>query len=782
MATAEELLAATSVDEEPILVIDNQLRTINIPKSITNLGVEHDDDVLKLTFQLPRYISDTDLSTFSIRVNYLNSAGDSDIYYVSNVRVLEHYMTFTWLVGPTATAYKGDTKFNVCLRKTGADSVIEQEYNTTVASLPVLEGLEADEGVVSNYSDILEQWRNELFGIGDTEEASMRAVSQEEQSKITALGADVFASLDESYREAQTGIANKGAEVLATIPEDYQTTYQTTYQMAEEGVRTKADAIVKSTQGATIVVNDSSDDHIRNLRVFGKTTQTTTTGKNLLNVTLQSQTINEGIVMVNPDKTIELRGKFTSNTALAIGKFAHSGECIFSAGIDSVSMNNSYLYIAYPDDNNIGWYGEDKTFTNDGSERTVFLVIVAGSYKNVTLKPMIRFSSIEDSSYEPYSGGFASPSPNWSQDIVSIGDTAPTIASVRGKNFVFSNETTTVTMNNGITISSVQGSSEYILGGTQNGSGNASANLTKSNILLTPGTFTLSVSGLHGNDYINLQRRNYDIGKTEYITTGITNKTSRTFTVDELSYVCIELVVYGTSSYDNDTVAIQLEAGNAMTEYEGYKPGQATLIIAHESVDRILNGIRVGSDGNYTDDDGQQWICDEVDFERGLYIQRIGVVTLETAGNVQYSLSGKTGRGQLVVTPALDKKRSRDVTMCNLAVVNGMALEAVDGQYYVNPVNMVLVGDIDETEEDMLEKYATMEMLYVLETPVETPLTAEDIEAYKALHTNYPNTTVMNDAGAWMELTYNADTKTYIDNGIKDTVAAVMEEIENGSY
>lgn len=36
-----------------------------------------------------------------------------------------------------------------------------------------------------------------------------------------------------------------------------------------------------------------------------------------------------------------------------------------------------------------------------------------------------------------------------------------------------------------------------------------------------------------------------------------------------------------------------------------------------------LPGIPVASGGNYTDENGQQWICDEVDLGRGVYVQRI---------------------------------------------------------------------------------------------------------------------------------------------------------------
>ena len=42
--------------------------------------------------------------------------------------------------------------------------------------------------------------------------------------------------------------------------------------------------------------------------------------------------------------------------------------------------------------------------------------------------------------------------------------------------------------------------------------------------------------------------------------------------------------------------------------------------------------------------------------------------------------------------------------------------------------------------------------LYCLANPVETPLAAEEIAAFKAMHTNKPNTTVLNDSGAGMEV------------------------------
>jgi hypothetical protein len=46
------------------------------------------------------------------------------------------------------------------------------------------------------------------------------------------------------------------------------------------------------------------------------------------------------------------------------------------------------------------------------------------------------------------------------------------------------------------------------------------------------------------------------------------------------------------------------------------------------------------------------------------------------------------------------------------------------------------------------------------------------LQAFRALHSNKPTTTVLNDAGAWMAVEYAADPKLYIDRKIAELVAA----------
>ena len=90
----------------------------------------------------------------------------------------------------------------------------------------------------------------------------------------------------------------------------------------------------------------------------------------------------------------------------------------------------------------------------------------------------------------------------------------------------------------------------------------------------------------------------------------------------------------------------------------------------------------------------------------------------------------------------------------------------VDGYSVVFRVNSAICGTTTESVKAWLQsecnKGTPVEIQYVLAEPIETPLTEEEIAQYNALRMNYPNTTVVNDAGAYMEVEYVADTQEYI--------------------
>lgn len=99
-----------------------------------------------------------------------------------------------------------------------------------------------------------------------------------------------------------------------------------------------------------------------------------------------------------------------------------------------------------------------------------------------------------------------------------------------------------------------------------------------------------------------------------------------------------------------------------------------------------LCGIPVDTGGNYTDSTGQQWVCDEVDFERGVYVQRVEKIT--SYNNEQLSTKYMSTTGKLTTGASV---------------------------------------------------------IYILATPIETPLTAAEFAAYKAIK-SYPHYTRIESA------------------------------------
>ena len=195
-----------------------------------------------------------------------------------------------------------------------------------------------------------------------------------------------------------------------------------------------------------------------------------------------------------------------------------------------------------------------------------------------------------------------------------------------------------------------------------------------------------------------------------------------------------------------------------------------------------LPGVPVSKDGNYTDQNGQQWVCDEIDLARGKYVQRIGHNAnvndwVRMPGNSD--IESTTSRFALNI-------ENIDNYMYSPCICNRLSYAKVDsygteGTYATinEPSNKRIFARIEgiTSLEDFRAAMPDLEVIWLLETPIETDLPAEEIAAYKALRTYGPTTVVSNDAGAEMEATYVADTKTYIDNKFAALNKAVLDAV-----
>ena len=105
---------------------------------------------------------------------------------------------------------------------------------------------------------------------------------------------------------------------------------------------------------------------------------------------------------------------------------------------------------------------------------------------------------------------------------------------------------------------------------------------------------------------------------------------------DKMSDVATRIVFMVTEgqTYNLTGIKVQLELGSTFTSYEPYREQLLTL-----PTPTGLPGIPVTSGGNYTDPSGQQWICDEVDLERGMMVQRVYKVDVD-GENIKFAQAG----------------------------------------------------------------------------------------------------------------------------------------------
>lgn len=256
MATAEELLASAEACDD-ILTVDLDNRIIIIPKGVTNIGVESDDSVFYLHFRVPRHFCKTDLSEFDIRINYENAKGKGDLYEVKDAIVTDDLITFDWLVGRYAVTHKGNVKFNVCMRDV-TDGVVNREFNTTPAVLPVLKGLETGEAIIEEHVDILEQWRADLFGTGDTVEQQIRDVGEEVKAGI---GDQVAAYVAENADELKGEKGDNGATFTPSVDGSGNLSWTNDRDLTNPITRN-----IKGEKGDAFTYDDFTDEQLATLK------------------------------------------------------------------------------------------------------------------------------------------------------------------------------------------------------------------------------------------------------------------------------------------------------------------------------------------------------------------------------------------------------------------------------------------------------------------------------------------------------------------------------------
>ena len=184
-----------------------------------------------------------------------------------------------------------------------------------------------------------------------------------------------------------------------------------------------------------------------------------------------------------------------------------------------------------------------------------------------------------------------------------------------------------------------------------------------------------------------------------------------------------------------------------------------------------LPGIPVTSGGNYTDENGQQWVCDEVDLARGVRVQRITKIKVTSSLNWQTS-GQKVDRyfAWFAGTSATNVLCTHFSTTVGSEVIGG----AIANQ---NNLIGFAYAQKGASTLDEFKAFLDANEVYVwtsLAEPVETALSAAEISAYKALTTYAPTTTISVTDGAGAEMKYQRDANIVIKN-LEDAIASMTQ-------
>lgn len=210
-------------------------------------------------------------------------------------------------------------------------------------------------------------------------------------------------------------------------------------------------------------------------------------------------------------------------------------------------------------------------------------------------------------------------------------------------------------------------------------------------------------------------------------------------------------------------------AKSTFDTFEPYKTTQSSSV-------GVLGGLKAipVTDKNlatYIDDNGQMWYADEVDFERGVYVKRCYSENVDMefqssndryTGTTSHKANAKCGTENGIIVLCKELTYNGDAGLAGTNI-NGVRVSSFDGVTVVARYNNKPITSVN--------------IIYPLETPIETPLTEEEIEQYKALKMNYPNTTITNDENASMDVEYVVDTKMYIDSVVASPAAAKISSI-----
>lgn len=497
------------------------------------------------------------------------------------------------------------------------------------------------------------------------------------------------------------------------------------------------------------------------LTLHGKSTQVSTTGAQLLDASLLKNTSSVSVECNGSDIIITALedGPYRQTSSVPIGFFEEGDQiCIAAEAFpkDNVVIirDSSGATIANVIISN--GVQEVVTIPANGTYRIILCINKGVSVKAGTVGVFSKFivnKGNVSKDYEPYTGGKPSPSPEYPQEIESTGQSGEIGVTVTGTNLlpfeVGQKGKGFEVFADGVQVDVDRKTDIYAVG---RNNGNVESGYDEF-ALMTAGKYYIYSGTQDVYLYVVVWRK----GKNVVLGYSVGTDAEQIEIMDGDKF---RIFLRTTAAFKGKVKAMITRTPMNATSYEPYKPAQ-TLIIPTPNG---LPGIPVSSDGNYTDADGQQWVCDEVDFKKGVYVQRIGKKTI-TSKDAFFKSGLSTNDVNYFalnnIPVHIGTAGKKDVIMSNCFVAGIYQHFGTLGEIFLGSAQGNIVYFSVEAQKypdtETFKQWAVengLMFLYQLADIVETHLTAEELSAYKTLRTYSPTTTVANDAEAGMSVGY----------------------------
>lgn len=647
----------------------------------------------------------------------------------------------------------------------GHRTAVEEMKNSveqTANAFPqkVQEGVQAIENAgASEVQEITQAGTSQKEAV---EAAGTQAVESVENVKASATEAvetvktEAIQAVQEEGAKQIKEVQDKGAEVLQSIPEDFVTQMESKLDK-RQGIENKGKALVIGEDGnvvpgevasgggdgiaiintmsgeSPLVIPDSAERVNKGLELGGKTEQVQTSGKNLFDFSkLETGRINISTGTLEEHNHTRRLADYIDITGITS----------FSVYLPGYNKANGAVYVV------IYYYDKDKKYLSyracgDKQEKYENIAPVENAvYIKVTLEqntidnPQNIFKvqlekGAKSTDYEPYTGGKPSPSPEYPQEIKSVGkwneEKYEIGVKLTGKNLFDKGSA-----KKGYEFSSVTSDMES------------------------------PKEGWFVSDFIPvIKGKVYISGKSTGSGCKLYNK-DKVF-VENIQAPSGALTIKEGISYFRlngeikDLDNVQVEYGSVATSYEPYKKTQTLTLTSDRPITKwdklVEQGGQIG------------WLYNTVEVK-----------------NIYEQYAGRFEKGCMMIP--VKKNEMEDVSrsaFCDKLKFQS-SVSVMQYGYFGVDFGFIYIksSDFEDAEQGrqwLIDNNPTF--LFKSKNTEFVPLPQSEQAAIRALKTYYPTTVITTDGGELdpdIKVTYTADTKNYIDGKVSAKVASILRQ------